>query len=186
MASHEPNPNPHLDPNQLMGSTAAGRKGIKEGKSGEGLRRLIERYVLSNPAKAEMQALLDAMNKDDEVAAVLHGQRSALLKRFSAVASKRSSVRAAPQHRRSTAAAPPLHRRRAAARTGTHRCATDANGASRAPRRRTLLGDGARPLSLPRASQAPRARRAAPAPRQKPCCRRSSRRSWWRTCSSAG
>ena len=115
MASHEPNPNPHLDPNQLMGSTAAGRKGIKEGKSGEGLRRLIERYVLSNPAKAEMQALLDAMNKDDEVAAVLHGQRSALLKRFSAVASKRSSVRAAPQHRRSTAAAPPLHRRCTAA-----------------------------------------------------------------------
>ena len=100
-----------------MASTAAGRKGIKEGKSGEGLRRLIERYVLSNPAKAEMQALLDAMNKDDEVAAVLHGQRSALLKRFSAVASKRSSVRAAPQHRRSTAAAPPQRRRTHAART---------------------------------------------------------------------
>ena len=84
-----------------MASTAAGRKGIKEGKSGEGLRRLIERYVLSNPAKAEMQALLDAMNKDDEVAAVLHGQRSALLKRFSAIASKRKPVRAAPQPRRS-------------------------------------------------------------------------------------
>ena len=84
-----------------MASTAAGRKGIKEGKSGEGLRRLIERYVLSNPAKAEMQALLDAMNKDDEVAALLHGQRSALLKRFSAIASKRKPVRAAPQPRRS-------------------------------------------------------------------------------------
>ena len=94
-----------------MGSTAAGRKGIKEGKSGEGLRRLIERYVLSNPAKAEMQALLDAMNKDDEVAAVLHGQRSALLKRFSAIASKRKPVRAAPQPRRSRS----RRRRRAAA-----------------------------------------------------------------------
>eukprot|EP00964_Phaeocystis_antarctica_P099644 scaffold65453_cov54-Phaeocystis_antarctica.AAC.1 len=48
-----------------------------------------------------MQALLDAMNKDDEVATVLHGQRSALLKRFSAIASKRKPVRATPQPRRS-------------------------------------------------------------------------------------
>ena len=139
-----------------MGSTAAGRKGIKEGKSGEGLRRLIERYVLSNPAKAEMQALLDAMNKDDEVAAVLHGQRSALLKRFSAIASKRTSVRAAPRRRtaaatassrataRRTAAAPPhpcCRRCRAAAappphapaRSGTHTAARPMLTAPRAP-----------------------------------------------------
>ena len=139
MASYDLNLNPHLNPNQLMASTAAGRKGIKEGKSGEGLRRLIERYVLSNPAKAEMQALLDAMNKDDEVAALLHGQRSALLKRFSAIASKRKPVRAAPQPRRS-------RRRRAAA------AAPQPRSPAAAPQPHAPARTAARPmLTTPRA-----------------------------------
>ena len=142
MASYDLNLNPHLNPNQLMASTAAGRKGIKEGKSGEGLRRLIERYVLSNPAKAEMQALLDAMNKDDEVAAVLHGQRSALLKRFSAIASKRKPVRAAPQPRRSR------RRRRAAA------AAPQPRSPAAAPQPHAPARTAARPMLT--ASHAPR------------------------------
>ena len=128
-----------------MGSTAAGRKGIKEGKSGEGLRRLIERYVLSNPAKAEMQALLDAMNKDDEVAAVLHGQRSALLKRFSAIASKRTSVRAAPRRRTAAATASSRATARRTAAAPPHPCcrrcraaAAAAAAAAPPPRRRRM------------------------------------------------
>jgi hypothetical protein len=46
---------------QVMGSTAAGKKGIKEGKSAEGLKRLLERHVVQNAAKEAMQEMRHAM-----------------------------------------------------------------------------------------------------------------------------
>ena len=74
-----------------MNSSAAGKKGIKEGKSAEGLRRLLEKHVLSNTAKEAMKEMRAAMNDDPEVAAVLQGQRLNLLKKFNSIASKRAA-----------------------------------------------------------------------------------------------
>ena len=75
---------------RMMGASAAGKKAIKDGKSADGLKRLLEKHVLNNAAKEAMKEMRKAMGEDEDVAAELQSQRLALLKRFNAIASKRA------------------------------------------------------------------------------------------------
>ena len=75
---------------KMMLMSAAGRKAVKEGKSAEGLRRLLDSYVLKHAARDSMAQLRLAITDEPTVKAVLDAARVPLTKRFAAAAKRKT------------------------------------------------------------------------------------------------
>ena len=100
---------------KMMLMSAAGRKAVKEGKSAEGLRRLLDSYVLKHAARDSMAQLRLAITDEPTVKAVLDAARVPLTKRFAAAAKRKTEDGMSPGRRRRAAARTRSSRARRAA-----------------------------------------------------------------------
>ena len=76
---------------KLLATSASGRKALKAGNGGDGVRKLFEKYLLPLAAKdamAEMREMMDS----DEVTAVLEDMKEPLMKRFESIAKRKTKV----------------------------------------------------------------------------------------------